>query len=167
LYNILRVWCPRLLVNFRKNFIFLRWVVRATPNPQTGGPPLVGCPRLLIQYIRSYHPYLEAVPSIRTLRTRHAVVTRNPPNMVEVPMYQSRMRDEGDCGEIGGMKIGKGNRSTRGKTCPSATLSTTNPTWLDPDLNPDRRGGKPATNRLSLGSHETSYANQIVFKRNV
>jgi hypothetical protein len=25
-------------------------------------------------------------------------------------------------------------------------LSTTNPTWLDPDLNP---GGKPATNRLS------------------
>ena len=26
-------------------------------NPQTGGPPLVGCPRLLIQYIRSYPPY--------------------------------------------------------------------------------------------------------------
>jgi hypothetical protein len=24
------------------------------------------------------------------------------------------------------------NRSTRGKTCPSATLSTTNPTWTDP-----------------------------------
>jgi hypothetical protein len=35
------------------------------------------------------------------------------------------------------------------KTCPSATLSTTNPTWLDPVLNPGRRGGKPATNRLS------------------
>jgi hypothetical protein len=28
------------------------------------------------------------------------------------------------------------------KTCPSATLSTTNPTWLDPGLNPGRRGGK-------------------------
>jgi hypothetical protein len=28
-------------------------------------------------------------------------------------------------------------------------LSTTNPTWLDPGLNPGRRGGKPATNRLS------------------
>jgi hypothetical protein len=34
------------------------------------------------------------------------------------------------------------------KSCPSATLSTTNPTWLVPGLNPGRRGGKPATNRL-------------------
>jgi Na+-translocating ferredoxin:NAD+ oxidoreductase RnfC subunit len=24
------------------------------PNPQAGGPPTVGCPRQLIQYIRSY-----------------------------------------------------------------------------------------------------------------
>jgi hypothetical protein len=31
--------------------------------------------------------------------------------------------------------------------CPSH-----NPTWLDPDLNPGRRGGKPATNRLSYGA---------------
>jgi hypothetical protein len=37
------------------------------------------------------------------------------------------------------------------KTCPSATLSTTNPTWLDPGLNPARGGGKPETNRLSYG----------------
>jgi hypothetical protein len=27
-----------------------------------------------------------------------------------------------------------------------------NPTWLVPGLNPDRRGGKPATNRLSYGA---------------
>jgi hypothetical protein len=27
------------------------------------------------------------------------------------------------------------------KTCPSATLSTTNPTWPDPGANPGRRGG--------------------------
>jgi hypothetical protein len=40
-------------------------------NPQAGGPPTVGCPRLLIQYIRSYPPYLEAVSSIRNPRTRH------------------------------------------------------------------------------------------------
>jgi hypothetical protein len=38
------------------------------------------------------------------------------------------------------------------KTCPRATLSTTNPTWPDPGLNPARRGGKPATNRLSYGA---------------
>ena len=28
-----------------------------SPKPQAGGQPLVGCPRLLIQYIRSYPPY--------------------------------------------------------------------------------------------------------------
>jgi hypothetical protein len=38
------------------------------------------------------------------------------------------------------------------KTCPSGTLSTTNPTWPDPCANPGRRGGKPATNRLSYGA---------------
>ena len=30
--------------------------VSTSPNPQAGGPPLVGCPRLLIQFIRSYPP---------------------------------------------------------------------------------------------------------------
>jgi hypothetical protein len=38
------------------------------------------------------------------------------------------------------------------KTCPSATLSATNPTWCDPGSNTDRRGGKPVTNRLSYGT---------------
>jgi hypothetical protein len=38
------------------------------------------------------------------------------------------------------------------KTCPSATLSTTNPTLPDPGSNPGRRGGKSATNRLSYGA---------------
>jgi len=32
-------------------------VVSTSPNSQAGGPPLVGCPRLLIQFIRSYPPY--------------------------------------------------------------------------------------------------------------
>jgi hypothetical protein len=37
---------------------FLGWGgVSNSPNPQAGGPPLVGCPRLLIQYIRSYPPH--------------------------------------------------------------------------------------------------------------
>jgi hypothetical protein len=34
-----------------------RGVVSTSPNPQAGGPPLVGCPRLLIQFIHSYPPY--------------------------------------------------------------------------------------------------------------
>jgi hypothetical protein len=50
------------------------------------------------------------------------------------------------------MKIGRGNRSTRRKPAPSATLSTTNPTWPDPCANTGHRGGKPATNRLSYGA---------------
>ena len=44
----------------RKNLAyeyFLTIFFNASPNPQAGGPPLVGCPRLLIQFIRSYPPY--------------------------------------------------------------------------------------------------------------
>jgi hypothetical protein len=46
--------------------------------------------------------------------------------------------------------IGRGNKYSE-KTCPSAALSTTNPTCC-PDANPGQRGGKPATNRLSYGT---------------
>jgi hypothetical protein len=58
------------------------------PNPQAGGPPLIAYPRLIIQYIRSYPPYLEAVSSIRKLRTRHAVPTWGPPNMGSVKCWE-------------------------------------------------------------------------------
>jgi hypothetical protein len=64
--------------------------------------------------------------------------------------YQPRMIDDYEA--FGVMRIGRGNRSTRKKTCPSATLSTTNPTWPDLGSNPGRRGVKPATNRLSYGT---------------
>jgi hypothetical protein len=40
-------------------------------------------------------------------------------------------------------------------TCPNATLSTTNPTRPEPGTNPGRRGGSPATNRLSYGAAMT------------
>ena len=42
---------------FLTKFFLQGRVVSTSPNPQAGGPPLVGCPRLLIQYIRSYPPY--------------------------------------------------------------------------------------------------------------
>jgi hypothetical protein len=51
------------------------------PTPLAGGPPLVGCQRLLIQYSRRYIPYLVAVSSIRTLRTRCTLLTNDPLNM--------------------------------------------------------------------------------------
>jgi hypothetical protein len=50
------------------------------------------------------------------------------------------------------MKSTGESRSTRGKTCPSVTLSTINPTRTDPGSNPGLRGGRPATNRLSHGT---------------
>jgi hypothetical protein len=51
------------------------------PNHQAGGRSLVGCQRMLFQYFHSYLTYLETVVFIRNLRTRHALATRNPPNM--------------------------------------------------------------------------------------
>jgi hypothetical protein len=48
----------------------------------------------------------------------------------------------------GGMILTGENRRTRGKTCPSASLSTTNPTWIDQGLH----GERPATNELSHGT---------------
>jgi hypothetical protein len=44
------------------------------------------------------------------------------------------------------------NRTTRKKTCPSATLSTSNPTWIYPGANPGLRGERPATNNLIHGT---------------
>jgi hypothetical protein len=49
------------------------------------------------------------------------------------------------------------NRRTRRKICPSANLSTTNPTWIDPGANPGLRGARPATNDLSHGTVLRSY----------
>jgi hypothetical protein len=34
-------------------------------------------------------------------------------------LYKPQMVDEGDCGAIGGMKIGRGNRNTRRKPAPA------------------------------------------------
>jgi hypothetical protein len=50
----------------------------------------------------------------------------------------------------------RGKPKYSGKTCPSVTLSTTNPTWTDPGSNPGLRGERPATNRLSHGTAEWS-----------
>jgi hypothetical protein len=50
------------------------------------------------------------------------------------------------------MKLTGENRCTRGKTCPSAALTTTNPTWTDPGSNPGLRVERPATNCLSHGT---------------
>jgi hypothetical protein len=48
-----------------------------------------------------------------------------------------------------------GETEVLGEKLPQRHLSTTNPTWLDPGLNPGRRGGKPATNRLTYGTAQS------------
>jgi hypothetical protein len=43
---------------FHNKHWFSQWgAVSPSPNPQAGGPPFVGCLRLLIQYFCSYPPY--------------------------------------------------------------------------------------------------------------
>jgi hypothetical protein len=54
-----------------------------------------------------------------------------------------------------------GETEVIGENCPSAALSTTNPTCC-PDANPGRRGRKPATNRLSYG---TAYLVNVTSQR--
>ena len=41
-------------------------VVTTSPKPQAGRRPFIGCPRLIIQYIRIHSPYLQAVPPSST-----------------------------------------------------------------------------------------------------
>jgi hypothetical protein len=67
------------------------------------------------------------------------------------------MIGEGDCGAIGGMKIGRGNRSTRREPTSAPLGSPQMPLDQTPESNPGRRGGKPATNRLSYGAVQFSY----------
>jgi hypothetical protein len=43
-------------------------------------------------------------------------------------LYKPQMIDEGDCGAIGGMKIGRGNRSTQRKPAPAPLCPPQDPT---------------------------------------
>jgi hypothetical protein len=82
------VVCPKnpykseTVLHYVTSLFFLRRVVFSpTPNPKAEGPHLGRCPRLLVQYIRRYLSYLEAIPSFRNVRTLHAVVAVNPLHM--------------------------------------------------------------------------------------
>jgi hypothetical protein len=65
------------------------------------------------------------------------------------------------------MKLTEENRSAKGKTCPSATLPTTNPTWSDPGLNQILRGERSATNRLSHGTAYTGVSYHAILSERV
>jgi len=61
------------------------------PNTQAGEAPLVGC--LLIQYIHSYPPYMEATSPIYNSRMWHAVVTGNHATHTANIKYQCSVSD--------------------------------------------------------------------------
>jgi hypothetical protein len=65
-------------------------------------------------------------------------------------LYQPRMIDDDECGAIGGMRIGRGNRSTWRKSVPMQLCPPQIPHDLDSNLG--RRGGKPANNHLNYGT---------------
>jgi hypothetical protein len=54
------------LMILRNSLFFMMKGCNPKPNPKAGGPPLVVCPRLLIQYIHSSPLLLEAVPPSTT-----------------------------------------------------------------------------------------------------
>jgi hypothetical protein len=88
---------PRPLYILCNKYKFLRWgIVSPPPNPQVGVPPRVGCLLLLTQYTRSHPPHLEAVFSIRNLRTRCAVVTRDTLNTYTPPQILLGRSNQGE-----------------------------------------------------------------------
>jgi hypothetical protein len=64
------------------------------------------------------------------------------------PLHQPRMVHY--YGAVGGMRIDTGNRSTQRKPASAPFFYTTDSTWSNATLNPGGRGGKSATNRLSM-----------------
>jgi hypothetical protein len=58
------------------------------------------------------------------------------------------------------MRLTGKSRRTRRKTCPSATLSTTNSAWNDPGANQGLRQQRSATNGLS---HGTAFLHKLIF----
>jgi hypothetical protein len=56
-----------------------------------------------------------------------------------------------------------GETEVLGENLPSATLSTTNPTWIDPGANPGLRDERPATNRFSHGTAQLNVYSILKF----
>ena len=128
------------------------------------------CKRVWCIYITCFHPTLLPVP----LRHYHMASVKQLPNqftyiymkffIIEVPRsrcYGSTSTLKAYCATLWwrwlflfwfSILMEHRNRSTRRKTCPTAALSTTNPSCTDPGWNPGLRGERPATNRLSHGT---------------
>jgi hypothetical protein len=61
-------------IRFISSPIFRLGVLSTSPNPQAGGPPLYGCPRLLFFNIFASTVHIGGLFSVCNPRTRHASV---------------------------------------------------------------------------------------------
>jgi hypothetical protein len=102
---------------------------------------------------------LQRTPAIFPLQVRcnEGLVGWDWVHFVRRPLFdllcQSRMiNDDDECGTGGGIRIGRGNRSTRRKPAPVPLCPPQIPHDLTWARTPGRRGGKPATNCLSYGT---------------
>jgi len=81
------------IVTFHNILAFYDEFCGPSPNPKLVNHPLLAvCD--CIKYIHSCPPYLEAVPSICTLRMCYTIVTRDPCNLVVLTRDDS---SEGNC----------------------------------------------------------------------
>jgi hypothetical protein len=89
-------------------------------QPQAGGPPLVSCPRLLIQYIRSYPPYPEeflpfatwgrVMPSWQGTHLTWPVFLLIITSVSSVPPYKVYIVRPADKGQFGSVDLSKEKR---------------------------------------------------------
>jgi hypothetical protein len=64
----------------------------------------------------------------------------------------------------GGMILTREHQRILRKTCPSVTLSTKNPSWIDPGVNPGLHSERPVTKYLSHGTaHLNVWSGCITF----
>jgi hypothetical protein len=87
-------------------------------------------------------------------------------------LYQPEMIDDGDCGKIGGIKLGRGNRSTRRKPAPAPlyapqiphdqTRARTRAAAVGSQRLTAWAMARPSSRLVGLKSHELSYSSFVL-----
>jgi hypothetical protein len=101
---------------------------------------------------RSYQCFIRIHPSVFVCLVFEAIGTAATPGLLCQPRVIVKMivEQQMEC-RLAGETEFLGENVPQRHFCPSR-----NSTWPDPDLNPGRRGGKPATNRLSYSAAHPS-----------
>jgi hypothetical protein len=98
---------PSSLCNSISSFLFLYNFISLASLP----PPAVPFLFLLVPHLHLFFFFFYILSGVRLSPLGTAATTGL--------LYQPQMIDDGDCGAIGGMKLGRGNRSTRRNPAPA------------------------------------------------